>query len=169
MGDEPDCDGDNNNGRASRRFPPRCPTETYDNTRLVTFNQTFWAMQPYWWGACGAPAKAALHAISIASMDYYPVTNPNLISYDYHYPGGMPSHYYAGKSNFRTIANDTLWVQGIATQALVRVAAPGQPTWVAVESGGDNLDSGGYNNFPAGVQANSTTLTNKSRSQFTTL
>jgi hypothetical protein len=171
MGDEPDCSGDDNNGLSFAKIPAAvAELETYDNTRLVTFNQSFWPMQPYWWGVCGAPAKAALRAISIGSMDYYPVTNANLISYDYHYPGNLPSHYYAGKSDFRTIANDTLWVQGIATQALIRAGAPGQPTWVFVESGGDNLDSGGYNNFPGSVQANSTTLTNKSGwSRFTTL
>jgi hypothetical protein len=163
MGDEPDCAGDNNNGLGFAEIPPAVgQLATYDNTRIVAFNQTFWPMQPYWWGKCGTPAVDALQSIGIGSFDYYPLTNPNLISYDYRYPGNLPSHYYAAKSDFLSVPNDTLWVQSVATQALVHNGKPNQPAWAFIEAGGDALASGGYNNFPGGVQSGSATLTNAS-------
>jgi hypothetical protein len=163
MGDEPDCAGDNNNGLGFKEIPPAVSQlATYDNTRIVAFNQTFWPMQPYWWGTCGTPAVDALQSIGIGSFDYYPLTNPNLISYDYHYPGNLPSHYYAAKSDFLSVPNDTLWVQSVATQALIHAGKPNQPAWAFVEAGGDALASGGYNNFPGGVQSGSAMLTNAS-------
>jgi hypothetical protein len=163
MGDEPDCAGDNNNGLGFAEIPPAVSQlAAYDNTRIVAFNQTFWPMQPYWWGVCGAPALNALQSIGIGSFDYYPLTNANLISYDYHYPGNLPSHYYAAKSDFLSVSNDTLWVQSVATQALVHNGKPNQPAWAFIEAGGDALASGGYNNFPGGVQSGSATLTNAS-------
>jgi hypothetical protein len=163
MGDEPDCAGDNNNGLSFAAIPPAVSQlASYDNTRIVAFNQTFWPMQPYWWGTCGTPALNALHSIGIGSFDYYPLTNANLISYDYHYPGNLPSHYYAAKSDFLSVPNDTLWVQSVATQALVHAGSPNQPAWTYIEAGGDALASGGYNNFPGGVQSGSPVLTNVS-------
>jgi hypothetical protein len=163
MGDEPDCAGDNNNGLGFLEIPPAVSQlQSYDSTRIIAFNQTFWPMQPYWWGKCGTPAVNALQSIGIGSFDYYPLTNPNLISYDYHYPGNLPSHYYAAKSDFLSVPNDTLWVQSVATQALVHAGKPNQPAWAFVEAGGDALASGGYNNFPGGVQSGSAMLTNAS-------
>jgi hypothetical protein len=163
MGDEPDCAGDNNNGLSFAKIPPAVSElASYDNTRIVAFNQTFWPMQPYWWGSCGAPAIDALRSIGIGSFDYYPLTNANLIAYDYHYPDNLPSHYYATKSDFQSIPNDTLWVQGVATQALVHAGNPNQPAWAFIEAGGDALASGGYNNFPGDVTSRSAMLTNAS-------
>jgi hypothetical protein len=163
MGDEPDCAGDNNNGLGFAEIPPAVSQlASLDNTRIIAFNQSFWPMQPYWWGTCGTPAIDALQSIGIASYDYYPVVNPNLISYDYHYPGNLPSHYYAAKSDFLSVPNDTLWVQSVATQALIHAGKPNQPAWVFIEAGGDALGSGGYNNFPGGVQSGSAMLTNVS-------
>jgi hypothetical protein len=118
-------------------------------TRIIAFNQTFWPMQPYWWGSCGTCRPSTrCRSIGIGSFDYYPLTNPNLISYDYHYPGNLPSHYYATKSDFLSVPNDTLWVQAVATQALVHAGNANQPAWAFIEAGGDALASGGYNNFP---------------------
>lgn len=163
MGDEPDCAGDNNNGLGFSEIPPAVSLlQSYDNTRIIAFNQTFWPMQPYWWGTCATPAIDALHSIGIGSFDYYPLTNANLISYDYHYPGNLPSHYYAAKSDFLSVPNDTLWVQSVATQALVHAGKPNQPAWAFIEAGGDALASGGYNNFPGGVEGGSAVLTNVS-------
>jgi len=163
MGDEPDCAGDNNNGLSFAKIPQAVSElASYDNTRIIAFNQSFWPMQPYWWGSCGVPAVDALQAIDIGSFDYYPLTNPNLISYDYHYPGNLPSHYYATKSDFLSVPNDTLWVQAVATQALVHAGNANQPAWAFIEAGGDALASGGYNNFPGGVTSGSATLTNVS-------
>ena len=163
MGDEPDCAGDNNNGLSFAKIPLAISQlASYDNTRIIAFNQTFWPMQPYWWGTCGTPAVDALQSIGIGSFDYYPLTNANLISYDYHYPGNLPSHYYAAKSDFLSVPNDTLWVQSVATQALVHAGKPNQPAWAFIEAGGDALASGGYNNFPGGVQGGSAMLTNVS-------
>jgi hypothetical protein len=163
MGDEPDCAGDNNNGLSFAKIPSAvAELQSYDKTRIIAFNQTFWPMQPYWWGSCGTPAVDALRSIGIGSFDYYPLTNANLISYDYHYPGNLPAHYYAAKSDFRSVPNDTLWVQSVATQALVHAGKPNQPAWAFIEAGGDALASGGYNNFPGGVQNGSPMLTNVS-------
>jgi len=163
MGDEPDCAGDNNNGLGFLEIPPAVSElQSYDTTRIIAFNQTFWPMQPYWWGSCGTPAVDALRSIGIGSFDYYPLTDANLISYDYHYPGNLPSHYYAAKSDFLSVPNDTLWVQSVATQALVHAGKANQPAWAFIEAGGDALASGGYNNFPGGVQSGSAMLTNAS-------
>ena len=163
MGDEPDCAGDNNNGLGFAKIPSAVSQlAQYDNTRIVAFNQTFWPMQPYWWGSCGTPAINALRSIGIASFDYYPLTNPNMISYGYHYPGNIPAQYYATKSDFLSLPNDTLWVQSVATQALVHAGKPNQPAWAFIEAGGDALASGGYNNFPGSVTSGSAMLTNAS-------
>jgi hypothetical protein len=170
MGDEPDCAGDNNNGLSFAKIPPAvAQLSSYDDTRIIAFNQTFWPMQPYWWGSCGTPAVDALRSIGIESFDYYPLTNPNLISYGYHYPGDIPAQYYAAKSDFLSVPNDTLWVQLVATEAMIHTGKPNQPAWVFIEAGGDALASGGYNNFPGAVKSDSAVLTNVSGwSSFTT-
>ena len=163
MGDEPDCLGDNGQPPFSQIPADLQELSDYDPTRLITFNQTYWPMQPYWWGTCGSTAIKQLQSISIGSYDYYPMTNPALISYDYHYPGNMPSHYYGAKSDFLSVSNDTMWVQGVVTTAMLHLMLPTQPAWVFVEAGGDNLGfSGGANNFPGSVTSGSTTLVNTS-------
>jgi hypothetical protein len=45
---------------------------------------------------------------------------------------------------------------------LVHAGKPNQPAWAFIEAGGDALASGGYNNFPGGVQSGSAMLTNVS-------
>jgi hypothetical protein len=168
-GDEPDCAGDNGLPGFANIPAAMKKLQSYDPTRLIAFNQTFWPMQPYWWGTCATPSIEALHSIGIASADYYPITNPNLIHYDYSNPNSLPSHFYAGISNFLSVPNDTLWVQGVLTMALVHAAKSDQPTWMFVEAGGDNLGlSASFNSFAGALSLNSTTLTNLSGwSQFT--
>jgi hypothetical protein len=157
MGDEPDCAGDNGQPAMAQLPSDLARLQSYDPTRIVTFNQTFWPMQPYWsGGACGSESIAALKAIGVASFDYYPLTNPNLVHYGYSYPGILPSPYYGAPSDFVSTHNDSLWVQGVATQAIAHVARQGQPVWVFVEAGGDNLGlADSYDNLQVSMAAGS--------------
>ena len=124
----------------------------YDNTRVVTYNQTAWMIVPQWLGSCASAAFAGLQATSIGSFDFYPETGP-----------WYPQVFKYPKGDFISIANDSLWVQGMATAALIHDGRPNQPMWVYIEAGGDNLGfSSGNNAFPGGVTAGSTTVTNLS-------
>jgi hypothetical protein len=131
---------------------------SFDPTRVVTYNQTAWMIQPPQWhtAACLQESFAALQATSIASFDLYPLTNPWI----------PPSAYFPAseaKSDFISVPNDTLWIQGLTVQALIHDGRAGQPAWVWHEAGGDNLGfSAQNNNFAGGVTVGSTTLTNVS-------
>jgi hypothetical protein len=124
----------------------------YDSTRIVAYNQTAWMLAPQWLGACESQAVTALQSISVGSFDLYPATNA-WYAQDFNFP----------KGDFQSVPNDGLWLQGVATTALIHNARPGQPTWVFVEAGGDNLGFSSQNSsFSGGVTAGSTTLTNAS-------
>jgi len=87
-----------------------------------------------------------LQAVSFGSFDVYPVTNAWSRN-----PG----------SDFKTVHEDGLYMQGLATAAMVHFAAPGQPVWAFVESGGDNLGFSSQNSaFPGKVTSGSNVLTN---------
>ena len=147
-GDEPTCKPDTMQA-AKRKIEG---IASYDPTRVVTYNQTTWMISPQWLGACATNSFAALRAASIGSFDFYPATGP-----------WFPQILGYPKGDFATIANDSLWVQGMATAALIHDGRPNQPAWVYIEAGGDNLGfSSGNNHFPGGVTAGSATLTNLS-------
>ena len=151
MGDEPDC--------ATMANAPAvvAKLQSYDPTRIVFWNQAHWMSAPSF-AQCLPVAIKALQAPSIASTDFYPLTDP--------YIGGVPN---VPLSDFLSAPNDTLFIQGIVTQALIHFGAPGQPVWVFVESGSNTFGlSSTVNYFTAGVTSGSTTLTNASHwSKFT--
>ncbi len=147
-GDEPSCE------KGTMQTVPAVikGIEGFDNTRIVTFNQTTWMITPQWMKTCEDAALSALQAISVGSFDFYPLTGP-----------WFPQVFKYPKSNFLDVPNDSLWVQGLATAALRHDGRPGQPMWVFIEAGGDNLGfSGGNNSFPGGVSAGSRILSNES-------
>ena len=151
MGDEPDC--------ATMASEPAvvAKLQSYDPTRIVAWNQAHWMSAPSF-SQCLSVAKTALQASSLASTDFYPLTDP--------YIGGVPN---VPLSDFLSVPNDTLFIQGIVTQALIHFGSPGQPVWVFVESGSDTYGlSSTVNYFTGGVTSGSTTLTNASHwSKFT--
>ena len=150
-GDEPDC-----KKRATASDVVKS-LSAYDPTRLIVWNQTHWMTSPAY-VKCLGQAIAALQAASVASADFYPLTNPwNGNS------AGFP------KSDFLTYPNDTLFMQGIFTEGLLHYARPGQPVWVFVESGSDNLGgSFAANFFEGAVDSGSKVLTMAGRwSKFT--
>lgn len=149
-GDEPACGGSVVQGPgASMADVPMVVAgiQAYDPTRLVAYNFADWMLQPQYQSAsCMKANLAALGAVGFGSFDFYPATNAWT-----HKPG----------SNFLSTPEDTLYMQGLSTAAIVHYARPNQPIWVYVESGGDNLGfSGQNNNFPGGVSSGSTTLVN---------
>jgi len=159
-GDEPQCDA---RGLSSMAAVPTVVSDItkYDPTRIVTFNQTDWMIQPEWQHnptGCLASDQTALHAVSVASFDYYPETSPYIAS-----------QLNVTGSDFKSVGNDSLWVQGLSVQALAKFALPGQPLWAYVEAGGDNFGLSEVNNVLSGsVAGGSTTLVNASgRSSFT--
>lgn len=105
-----------------------------------------------------------LQSLGLSGLDYYALTNTNLIHYDW--VNGTIPHYYrtwaGGKSDFLSKHNDTLWVEGLMTRALRASMKPGQPLWMFTEPGGDNLASGGGNTLPVNTTNSSTTIVNNS-------
>ncbi len=161
-GDEPECEP-SGAGQTSMSAVPSVVSgiSNYDPTRVVTFNQTDWMIQPQWQhnpSNCLTSDKTALHATSIASFDYYPVTSPY-----------VATQLNVTGSDFKSVSNDSLWVQGLSVQALAMFALPGQPLWAYIEAGGDNFGlSEASNTFQGSVAAGSSTLVNASgRSSFT--
>jgi hypothetical protein len=123
----------------------------FDPTRIVAYNHTAWMLNPEW-ESCLPADTAALRAGSVASFDLYALTNP-----------WFPQVYQFAHGNFLSRHNDSLWIQGLAVQAIGHFAAVNQPLWVFVEAGGDNLEfSEMNNNFPAGVTNGSNVLVNVS-------
>lgn len=153
IGDEPLCD--------STSMPPQMrinmvPTAVAgmtakDPTRPVLDNFVFWPLIPQFPGteACHADQVAAASALGIVSFDLYAMTLP----------------WYAailktGGSDFVSVPNDALFLQGLTVQALFDNIPPGKPMWPFVESGTDNFGSSGSVSFmAASVAAGSTTLT----------
>jgi len=130
---------------------------SFDSTRPVFYNETAWMIAPPAWSTptCLAQESAALRATSVGSFDLYPATDP--------WVPQVAIYQIAGSSDFLSRPNDTLWMQGMATQALVHDGRANAPNWVFVESGSDNLGFSGANAaFPAGVTGGSTTIVNSS-------
>jgi hypothetical protein len=143
-GDEPVCPG------TMQQVPAIVSgIQGYDATRIVAYNFTAWMVNPQWLTpTCTAASTAALQAVGFGSFDVYPATNAWV-----RYPG----------SDFQSVSQDNLFLQGLTTAALVHDGRAGQPMWVYIESGGDNLGfSGQNNNFSADVTGGSATLTNQS-------
>ena len=123
----------------------------FDPTRVVLYNHTAWMKSPQW-SQCLDASIAALKATSIGSFDLYPLTDPWL--------SGTPG--YAG-SDYASVPNDSLFLQGLTTRALVHFGRARQPMWVCIEAGGDNLGFAESNNrFKADVAAGSAVLVNQS-------
>ncbi len=158
-GDEPQCQP--GQGQIAMQDVPQviAGIHSYDPTRLVTLNQTDWMIQPQWQhnpSECLAWDEAALQATGVASMDYYPVTSPY-----------ARADLGVGGSNYSTVPNDSLFMQGLSVRALAHFAAAGQPVWAYVESGSDNFGlSSAQDNMPASVTAGSTTLVATGPQQF---
>ena len=159
MGDEPGSSPNGvNQGLDFATIPDAvAELQSYDTTRMITFNQIDWMIQPYF-NANWSAQVAALQSIPIGSFDYYPMTNNYWIWYDVNiYPIPLLS---GTKSDFTSASNDTLWVQGISVQALASDALSNQPLWVFVETGTDALTSGSNNTLKASVSSD--ILTNES-------
>jgi len=154
-GDEPSCGPPN----TMENVPAIVQAiSNYDSTRIVTYNETAWMLwPPGWYGqTCMSQMLDALQATSIGSFDLYPATSPWMPQAAY-----FPSS--ETKSDFLSVPNDTVWAQGVTTQAIIHDGRSGQPAWVFVEAGGDNLGFSSQDNiFAGGVTDGSTTLTNAS-------
>jgi hypothetical protein len=150
-GDEPNC----SNGTMAEVPAVVAGIHGYDPTRVVTYNNTAWMLAPqYMQQPCLQQSFAALQATSIGSFDLYPLTSAWM---------AQTYQQYEAHSDFKSIPNDTLWVQGIATQALIHDGLPAQPAWVYIEAGGDNFGFSEQNNkFAGDVTDGSTTLVNAS-------
>ena len=162
--DEPACAA----GRAvpdGYNFPEamsKVPTITngvarFDPTRVVTFNETAWMIAPQD-VRCLTAATTALQSTPVGSMDGYTATRAYMI---------FASDF--AKSDFRSIPNDTLFLQGLQTQALIHFGRPNQPMWTFVETGGDNFGSSELDDtLTASIARGSNTIVNASgRSVFT--
>jgi hypothetical protein len=145
-GDEPQCGG------TTEAVPSVVKgISSFDPTRIVAYNQTTWMLNPEW-ESCLAADQAALRAGSVASFDFYPLTNP-----------WYPTVYRFANGDFLSTHNDSLWIQGLAVQGLAHFAPANQPLWVFVEAGGDNLGfSESNNNFIGTVTSGSNTIINTS-------
>ena len=109
---------------------------SYDHTRMVTYNQTAWMLAPQFNGCLSASINA-LDLTGVASFDLYPLVNP------------WVSH-----------AQNNLFLQGMAVKALSHFSSPGQPRWAFVETGGDMFGFSETNNSTSGaVSSGSSTLT----------
>jgi hypothetical protein len=142
-GDEPDC-------TAALAEPAQVAAlGSFDPTRIVTYNHNHWMTQPAY-DSCLATSITALQSASIASADFYPLTNTYV-------GGGSPVF---AKSDFLSVPNDTLFMQGIMTEGLLHYSLPGQPVWPFVESGGDNFGFSEATNYTtASVSQGSKMLT----------
>jgi hypothetical protein len=150
-GDEPDCKKRELTTAMMKSFT------AYDPTRVIAYNQLHWMTAPAF-EKCLDQSIATLQAVSIASADLYPLTDPwvgNSL--------GFP------KSDFLSVPNDTLFMQGIMTEGLIHYGRRGQPVWPFVDSGSDELGmSLGGNAFDGAVDGGSNVLTMAGRwSKFT--
>jgi len=129
----------------------------FDPTRVVMFNETAWMTAPQNM-RCLSTAITALQSTPVGSMDDYNATRPYVIF--------APDF---AKSDFTSTPNDTLFFQGIETQALIHFGRANQPMWTFVESGGDNLGASEANNtMAASIAHGSKIIVNASgRSIFT--
>ena len=104
------------------------------------------------YAGCLSALTTGLQDTSVASFDFYPVTRPYF---------GRANDFT--KSDFRSVSNDTLFLQGLGVQAMVHFSRTNQPLWAFVESGGDNLGYSKGNNVLVGtVSVGSSTLVNAS-------
>lgn len=147
LGDEPSCG--TTSGPSLEQLPAAVATmASYDRTRPVFDNFLPWAVTPEWSNGCMPAQLKALAAISIASFDMYPSISP-----------WFPAPLGTGGSDFTSIPNDTLFLQGLAIQAMIDDAPPGKPIWAFIGGGGDDLGfSGAAASMTASVSG--TTLTN---------
>jgi hypothetical protein len=129
----------------------------YDPTRVVLLNETAWMISPQF-QSCLAASTTALQSTHIGSMDSYPATRAFVV---------FASDF--AKSDFRSVPNDTLFFQGLETQALIHFGRTNQPMWTFVESGSDNFGAAEGNNvLRAKITSGSNVLVNVSgRSMFT--
>jgi hypothetical protein len=164
-GDEPSCTPGTPVANGYN-YPPsmaQAPTvvadlHSYDPTRIVMYNQTGWMTAPQFQG-CLDLAIPALQAASVASMDNFVMTSPY---------GKYPLDF--AKSDFYSLPDDKVWMMGLTTDSLVHFAAPNQPVWTFIGSGGDDYGLSEANNvFAGGVTSGSEVLVNRSGwSVFTT-
>jgi hypothetical protein len=155
-GDEPLCGGGNGSPTMAQVPTVISSIASYDPTRPVWFNETAWMTEnPSWINpTCYQQSQAALQATTgAASFDMYPVTK---------------AWWGTGYgTDYNTIPNDTLWMQGVAMQGLIHYAAPGQPRWAYIEAGGDNYGFSEQNaNFSGRVSDGSSVLVSNGPTQF---
>ena len=129
----------------------------FDPTRVVTFNELDWMTAPQAI-KCLSAAITALQSTPVGSMDHYAAARAWVI---------FASDF--AKSDFASIPNDTLFFQGLETQALIQFGRPNQPMWAAVETGSDDFGAAEANNaLQASITSGSNVLVNVSgRSVFT--
>ena len=157
--DEPACTP--STGTNGYGYPPYAgdvPTivkniNSYDPTRPVAYNETDWTSNPYVSGTCLQMLQTATQATSIGSFDDYVVEGTK---------GNPYTVTGSGKSDFISVPNDTLYLQGMHVQTFVSKLGSGKPVWPFVESGSDMLGSGRNNTFNGGVVGGSNVLVNAS-------
>ena len=139
-----------------------------DPSRPVLVNFTNWPFNNAMFGSAGNPNDnkglactssfpAAMQASDIGSTDFYPITGPfNAIN-----PGAL----YVQESDYSTHGRDVLWQNAVSVYKIAAYKKPGDPVWVYLNSGGDDLGSeSGNSNFTGSVVSGSTTLTVESAS-----
>lgn len=129
LGDEPNC-------TAAAGIPGSVAAiKTADSTRIVTYNQLSWMLDPQW-QSCLSTLVASMQATDIASADDYPVLNAYT----------NPLTFQFTKSDFNTTSNDVLWRHAAMVAAIRRFALPGQKVWAYQDTGNDALGFSEANN-----------------------
>jgi hypothetical protein len=125
--------------------------QQYDPTRVVLLNETAWMISPQF-QSCLTDSISALQSTDIGSMDSYTATRAYVV---------FASDF--AKSDFYTVPNDTLFFQGLETQALIHFGRQNQPIWTFVEAGGDNYGAAeAANVLQASITSGSNVLVNVS-------
>ncbi|PWU15114.1 MAG: hypothetical protein C5B49_12245 [Bdellovibrio sp.] len=158
IGDEPGCPSGNT--PLATDIPSLVSqVKSVDPTRLILNNFTAWMTEPTGWlggGTCPSDLMTALQSVSVGSFDIYPATSP-------YTPQGM---LVSGMgtfaiSDFQSVSNDIIWLQGIEVQKLRADVLSTEPTWVYIESGSDNLGfSAAANSLNATITSGSNVLIN---------
>jgi hypothetical protein len=156
--DEPACSAGAavNNGYNAPVAMTSVPTimgsiQGFDPTRPVFLNETAWMIAPEF-QSCLSASITALQSTSIGSMDGYGATREYVVF--------GPDF---AKSDFYTVPNDTLFFQGLETQAMIHFGRQNQPMWAFVEAGGDNFGAAESNNkLQASISSGSNVLVNAS-------
>ena len=108
----------------------------FDSTRPLLWNNTDWAFDH---GSCSGNV-AALKAISVGSFDLYPLTSP-----------------WNGASSIPVVSGqpqDSMWIQGYSVNQFIANGRSGQPMWVYVDTGTNELAYSSQNGSTCSTSTN---------------